>query len=320
MKISTNILLVSAVLLVSVEARERLVAPGSFNFESKDAILDIHLSDKLHAKRDYHHSKSFSKCGFWSGVVSLANKISSVANDAASRVYEEVEVIWIDGKEKLDSVFSALTEVIDESTSPKFKTEVIANPSHKDQSVFKNQDQENFYMGELPQSGPTLLQTGINTIPEISFFAKYLRNNKIYDTRFSNSEKFTTIFAPTNEALMTLEKKPWEFPRKISKHHKNSMSEKSEKKLESIMNKNIKTFVNHHLITSLDSAYTSTFGPVDICGGSTVIISPSANNSPDQLYVHVVDTRGKTYSAKIVGEYSVHNGHIYVIDAPLSRP
>lgn len=289
------ILCASTILIASTEAREHLIQPGAFVIDSADNIPSFSLNPRSMS----------SRCGGWSKITSMVN-----------HVYEEVTVAWSDSKSFVSSViYGAGSKSLDDTTT---REKTVVPESHDGQIVFQNAANEEYNAGELPQGGPTLLQTGINTVPEISYFAKYLRNSKVFNTRFKHAEQFTTVFAPTNEAMMALEKKPWEFPRLLTsdEHHKKM----SEKKMEKIMNCNVKNFLRNHLVTSLDGPYTSASGPVDIRSGSTIIISASDNNNPSDLHVHVVDVRGRTYSAKIVGEKTVQNGRIYLIDGTLSRP
>jgi len=100
----------------------------------------------------------------------------------------------------------------------------------------------------MPSVKSGTLATALDQEADISIFATYIRDmTDIYSmcnsadefniNAASNAENMLLLFAPTNEAMINLTAKPWEFPEQIS----NSNNE------ESIAQNNIRHFVESHI-------------------------------------------------------------------------
>lgn len=344
MKLSSYVLILSSTCLVTSHAREFLVDSGTFIAESNDdTIFNINLQSHQHSKLNKRHdpssSSSSSICSFWHEASALALRISEKASQIFNNVYEEVEVMWTTpASETNNDKQTSNSDSVSYHHPPLNIPDDITN--NKNQIVFKNDkhltnnidsdidndNDDNDYEGEYPQSGPTLLYTKINTIPEISYFAKYLRNSKVYRKRFNSTDHFTIIFAPTNQAIQSLNKKPWEFPKNIKKiekemaHHKKS-NHKTEKKLEKLMNCNINSFVNAHIITDVTSVMD--LGQLfDMKDHATAVLAavPSIDSNESPIYIHTVDTNGNSHLAKTTSQHTTKNGVIFIIDNPLTNP
>lgn len=109
---------------------------------------------------------------------------------------------------------------------------------------------------------------------DISLFAKYLRDlPELYhkcetiEEVGSKSEKDILIFAPTNDALMTLKLKPWQFPEDIE-------AAKNEQEQDEIIKRNIYNFVGSHVAEAkgIDFSNDSKAVKIKTFNGKTVIL------------------------------------------------
>ena len=109
---------------------------------------------------------------------------------------------------------------------------------------------------------------------DISLFARYLRDlPELYhkcetiEELGSTSGKDILIFAPTNDALMSLKMKPWQFPEDIE-------AAKSEQEQDEIIKRNIYNFVGSHVAEAKGVNFSSDSKAVRIktFNGKTVIL------------------------------------------------
>jgi hypothetical protein len=96
---------------------------------------------------------------------------------------------------------------------------------------------------EEPHSGPTLLRTQMAVTPVISIFASYVRGLPEFEMALGDSNAYTIVLAPANEAFTRLTRKPWEFPREVGQA-------KTEQEEDEIISSNIRSFVEHHVFSS----------------------------------------------------------------------
>lgn len=158
------------------------------------------------------------------------------------------------------------------------------------------------------------IATALIQRPDLGVFAKYLREfPELYrkcETIATSDDKTLPkkqilIFAPTNEALMKLDRKPWEFPEDIE-------NAKSEDEQDTMVARNIASFVGSHFVE------TEKF---NISSDSKSVEFLTANNN-----VVVLENSGKSFRVKLNGADTwvdiidtevLNNGAILTINTPL---
>lgn len=135
---------------------------------------------------------------------------------------------------------------------------------------------------------------------DLGLFSKYLRESpelfKKCETEFersdlvSDTKKQVIIFAPTNEALTQLEKKPWQFPEDID-------NAKSEDEQDIIIQRNILNFVQSHFVETENFSTESDSNAVEFTSinGHKIILENSGSTFRLKLkdtdaWIDVIDT------------------------------
>lgn len=206
---------------------------------------------------------------------------------------------------------------------------------------------------ESPKSGKTFLTTALSRNPSISQFYRYLRSSKCMSSRIENGNKYTIVFAPTNEAIESMEKKPWNFlvdPDTVNfkdlehdkkfKHYykkgrKGKMTEEKlaklrEKKMQHIIDTNIESFLSPHIVKmasqkdskkhSSGSLKTPNLGDFKVGkmfesqSGATLVVAASEDPNPNSLTVHSVDVDGTKHTVNVLDTIQAKNGIVYIID------
>lgn len=152
---------------------------------------------------------------------------------------------------------------------------------------------------------------------DLGVFAKYLRESpelyrKCETISASNNEdilskKQILIFAPNNEALMKLDRKPWEFPEDIE-------NAKSEDEQDTMVARNIANFVESHFVETENFNISSNSKSVEFVtsNGNVVVFE----NSGDSFRIQLKDSN--TW-LDVTDMEILNNGAILTINAPLVK-
>lgn len=311
MKFSTTTIALTTAFIATVQARN-IISPESFVLNDVD--FNGHLKSPPFAHKNSIQKRSPSGCSFWKDLTIFADSISRKAHEIIAQMAsmydpdvkqeENVEVpAIVSQQDHQDQI------VLNEKGDKKEKVSKHEEEKEDDDSDSdSDSDDENETNDkELPQTGPTLLNTGINVIPDISLFASYFRKSDAFHERLNTKKKFTIIFAPINDAIEALKSKPWDFP--LSVHSDD------ERKNEQHIQENIKTFLKAHVACGKKSDK----GNADLIqfkNKATAVLV----NADGKLQLHVVDLLGKTQVVNVIDQYKTHNGIIYKIDSSLLKP
>ncbi|CDO53090.1 hypothetical protein DV495_004068 [Geotrichum candidum] len=174
-----------------------------------------------------------------------------------------------------------------------------------------NPEDQQILMAESNNS-PGLLQSSLTQLPEIYTFTGYIRDSQALTSRFNSQDKFSIVFAPTDEALSKLGQKPWEFPTPIPA---DDNSPDSEERDERIIKDNLHTFVSSHV--SFAEAPLTVGNHVTTTNGVVVTL---AERDEGRLSLLAIDKHGKTLVADIIKVQTVKNGQVFIIDSSLIKP
>ncbi|ODV87759.1 hypothetical protein CANARDRAFT_25976 [[Candida] arabinofermentans NRRL YB-2248] len=127
------------------------------------------------------------------------------------------------------------------------KVKVQDHASSKQQAEGQEIHDDSASLNMMPDTMHGSLATALTQFEEISIFASYIRDmvdlyKKCETHEFSTESEdgpLLFIFAPSNEAIVTLNQKPWEFPTKV----KEKLNQNDE-----ITTANIKTFIESHVV------------------------------------------------------------------------
>lgn len=150
--------------------------------------------------------------------------------------------------------------------------------------------------GEGPQKGPPLLRTSLAVDRELSIFAGYVRNFASLEKWFDSKTTYTVVLAPTDRAVTSLPRKPWQFPRPIT-------STTPEDQQDSIARDNIQSFVEHHLH----------MGPLPTDSAQYMLEMQSG----DVVNVNGDDVSIEDRHVHVSRRVKVSNGEIWVLDQSL---
>jgi hypothetical protein len=173
------------------------------------------------------------------------------------------------------------------------------------------EDQQALMAAESINS-PGLLQSSLTQHPEIYTFTGYIRDSQALTSRFNSRDKFSIVFAPTDEALFKLGQKPWEFPTPIPADDNNP---DNEQRNERIIKENVHTFVSSHV--SFADAPLTVGNHVTTTNGVVVTL---AERNEGHLSLLAINKRGKTLVADIIKVETVKNGQVFIIDSSLIKP
>lgn len=172
----------------------------------------------------------------------------------------------------------------------------------------KKIDTEKF-QEEISSKNPDLI-TSISQRPDLSLFAKYLRDVpdaylKCESVDNQKSEKQILILAPTNDAIMSIGKKPWEFPQEVE-------SATSEEEEATIIKNNISNFVESHLVETDNFNFNAVTNTVEFTTFNGKKLSVKRLNG--QLNFKLEDS--SKWVSLVLGEI-FDNGAILTIDESL---
>ncbi|EEQ39439.1 Fasciclin domain family protein [Clavispora lusitaniae] len=171
------------------------------------------------------------------------------------------------------------------------------------EDFFKNHNKRN--QDVLSTPGDALLQNILPSMPSVSIFAGYLRDDAEILSGMEAKETFTFLLAPSDDAIATKlgGLKPWEFPKQV----KNDDSD------DEVIASNIDNFLKAHI--SSDAAVragSSELSTVLLNGKSVIIQSDPATG------VYTLQVEGKPIP---VSSYrSAGNGVVLIIEDVLSKP
>lgn len=307
MKFSTTAIALTTALIATVQARN-IVSPNSFVLNDVD--FDNHLKSPAFAHKNSIEKRSPSGCSFWKDLTAFADSMSQKAHEIIaymSNMYDPTTKQDDKLEVKVPNIVSQQNHQDQIVLNEKNKNKEKVSKQEEEDDSDSDSDDEDDNDKELPQTGPTLLNTGINVIPDISLFASYFRKSDAFHERLNTKKKFTIIFAPINDAIESLKSKPWDFP--LSVHSED------ERKNEKHIQENIKTFLKAHVACGKKSDK----GDADLIhfkNKATAVLV----NAGDKLQLHVVDLLGKTQVVNVIDQYKTHNGIIYKIDNSLLKP
>lgn len=149
-----------------------------------------------------------------------------------------------------------------------------------------------------------LLQTLLPQVPGISIFSAYLRDNAEISSRVDDSEGFTVIFAPSDDAVLKFSSqkglKPWEYPN----HVQNDETD------DKVAQKNIQYFIDAHISSS--AAEKDNLMVVELRNGQYVTIGQ--DESTAKFFIRQGDSKFAVSSVE-----HASNGILLVLDHVLIK-
>ncbi|RDB26546.1 hypothetical protein Hypma_005636 [Hypsizygus marmoreus] len=177
--------------------------------------------------------------------------------------------------------------------------------SSQEQQILMSNDPE---YTPLTHSKPTLAD--LLTIEQsASIFYSYAREIEL-STRFADESVQSTVFVPTNKAVMALARKPHEGPVTPS----GEGIEISEQEFDDRSKKNVEKWISAHIIPESPIALDSQNHPTMLHGKSLVFTSISKNNGQGPEWSRMTLEDG----IRIIGMREGLNGVLYLIDGTVS--
>lgn len=165
-----------------------------------------------------------------------------------------------------------------------------------DHNIHSDQQQQPMMRAE-EGGNPNLIRSALTQLGEIYTFTSYVRNIEPIAEKLSKSNKWATVFAPTDEALSKLDKKPWEFPEPVS--------DEDSPDAEKIIAKNIEHFLSNHI------SFSDTYSDENHLSTENGFVVTLGDNEKTLV---AISTDGKELKANIMKSRKLENGIIYVID------
>ncbi|EDO16775.1 hypothetical protein Kpol_526p28 [Vanderwaltozyma polyspora DSM 70294] len=165
------------------------------------------------------------------------------------------------------------------------------------------------------------LNSTLPSLREVEIFANYARTDKSLSDMFGEDNEDLIVIAPTNNAIMKLSAKPWQFPIDIESLEDNGAPEED---IDDAIQNNVSKFVRSHVV----SYNTNKDTYKKLRPGVTLLRSLAADPSSDGDILLKRDSKGSYYVASIIDkkfslvkkiENSV-NGIILIVDLCMERP
>lgn len=164
------------------------------------------------------------------------------------------------------------------------------------------------------QNTGVTLDDRLQSLPAISLFGRYVRDIDGMSEALADGDRHIMVFAPTNDAITAMPKKPWEYPRNIDKLEQAGASASE---IHDAIQANVRRFVLTHVVSDID---LSKVGRED---GSAVLTSDLHPKSMQGDILLRKDGDRYTVSSKTGRDLAVEevhtasNGIVLVIDSSL---
>ncbi|CCD26261.1 uncharacterized protein NDAI_0H00870 [Naumovozyma dairenensis CBS 421] len=165
------------------------------------------------------------------------------------------------------------------------------------------------------------LDSKLPLFKEIELFASYIRNDPETYTKLSDSNQDLIIIAPTNNAIVNLSLKPWQFPRDISKLEDEKASELD---IDLAIDENISQFVRSHIVAYDDNRSNILETPkkgevlLKSVNGNEILLKRNEVGSLENDFC-IASTRDNIYHP-VERIITSENGVILIIDSCLEWP
>ncbi|CEP62315.1 uncharacterized protein LALA0_S05e02828g [Lachancea lanzarotensis] len=170
---------------------------------------------------------------------------------------------------------------------------------------------------------PVCLDSKLPSYSEISIFSRYLRDDVVLSSMISDPTTYIVVFAPSNDAIENLPKKPWQFPIDVETLEAQTSDEEA---LEQAVRNNIRNYVEHHIATMVgnnDGKIVQDALNERTCTSFVLksLLDPSGLENGGDLLLARKDGKYRLYSARWGGAASIEvklvdeaqNGVVFVI-------